>query len=373
MSDAPKKTLWKKDPHTQAKHDILRNYLNAWFPIMARYNTRIIYLDAFSGPGLHADGELGSPIIALQTAHEHILADQFKAELVFIFIEKRRDRAEHLEGLVHSTFPALPKNFKYEVVTGTFCETFAECLDDLESKGSMLAPTFAFIDPFGFSGIPLSLISRMMKYSKCEVLVTFMTGFINRFHEKNQERSLDELFATERWREVREIKDSETRRAFILDLYTQQLKDVAGAKYVLTFEMVNKFGQPEYHLVYGTTNIKGIEVMKDAMYSVDRRMNYRFSDRERRGQTYLLDYSDEVHWSRDAARMVFERFRGRAASVEEIKSFILLDTPFVFKKKLILKALEQDSPSKIVDVSLPGGRPRRRNTYPPGCRIKFTP
>jgi len=47
----PKETLWEIDPHTKAKHEILRRYLNAWFPILNSWNNRIIYIDGFSGPG----------------------------------------------------------------------------------------------------------------------------------------------------------------------------------------------------------------------------------------------------------------------------------------------------------------------------------
>ena len=33
---APKTTIWKLDPHTSAKHAILRRYLQAWAPILAK-------------------------------------------------------------------------------------------------------------------------------------------------------------------------------------------------------------------------------------------------------------------------------------------------------------------------------------------------
>ena len=54
-------------------------------------------------------------------------------------------------------------------------------LDRLNATGSRLAPTFALIDPFGFSGIPYALIKRLLSNDKCEVLVTCMVSWINRF------------------------------------------------------------------------------------------------------------------------------------------------------------------------------------------------
>ena len=40
-------TIWEIEPHTEAKHEILEKYLNAWLPIMTRWNGRILYIDGF--------------------------------------------------------------------------------------------------------------------------------------------------------------------------------------------------------------------------------------------------------------------------------------------------------------------------------------
>ena len=67
----PKDTIWPIEPHTSAKHQILRKYLDAWLPILGTYNKRIVYIDGFSGPGEYTGGEPGSPIIALEAARTH--------------------------------------------------------------------------------------------------------------------------------------------------------------------------------------------------------------------------------------------------------------------------------------------------------------
>ena len=48
--------LWELKPHTQTKHLILKRYLNAWLPIMARYNGRILLIDGFAGRGRYSKG-----------------------------------------------------------------------------------------------------------------------------------------------------------------------------------------------------------------------------------------------------------------------------------------------------------------------------
>ena len=81
-------TIWSKDPHTDAKHRILEEYLKAWFPILSRHNKRVIYIDGFAGPGIYEKGENGSPIIALECLinHSQKLCER-STEFVFLFIE----------------------------------------------------------------------------------------------------------------------------------------------------------------------------------------------------------------------------------------------------------------------------------------------
>lgn len=46
----PKTPLWDADAHTLAKHGILREYLEAWLPIMSRRNPSLLLIDGFAGP-----------------------------------------------------------------------------------------------------------------------------------------------------------------------------------------------------------------------------------------------------------------------------------------------------------------------------------
>ncbi len=50
-------------PHTQAKHHILKYYLDEWFPILGRARGSLRYIDGFAGPGEYEGGEDGSPIM----------------------------------------------------------------------------------------------------------------------------------------------------------------------------------------------------------------------------------------------------------------------------------------------------------------------
>ena len=360
-------TIWPLEPHTKAKHEILENYLKAWFPILSRWSGRIIYLDGFAGPGVYEGNEYGSPVIALKTALEHPHKHMFK-EIVFVFIEKNADRAAKLTEVLNERFPDLPKNIKYQIIGAEFAPTLERVLQEIEKNEAKLAPTLAFLDPFGFSGFPMELIGRMMAYDKCEVLITFMVNFVRRFNDEFREQSLNELFATEDWKTVRNIIDPEDRLRFLLNLYEQQLKTVGGARFVRSFGIIGKHNQPIYYLIFGTKYAKGLEVMKNAMWKVDRRGTYKFSDLTDENQTYLLDYSQPgSDWIFQASKMVYNNFRGKTVKVSAVWHYVITETPYKNHKQ-ILRYLESNfDPPKICGVE---GR-KRSLCYPKGCLITF--
>jgi three-Cys-motif partner protein len=229
-------TVWELDSHTAAKHGILRRYLQAWLPILSRRNERVLYLDGFAGPGRYSAGEPGSPIIALQTAAEFI--PRITGDLSFLFIEADPARYESIQREIGKL--TLPNNFHVQVEHGECDETMNAALDRVDENGQRLIPTFAFLDPFGFSHTPLSLIRRIVRHPQCEVLITFIYEEINRFiSQAAQPDNFDSLFGTSEWRKAIEIGVPRDRKAFIHALYKAQLEGV-GIPFVRSFEMVNR-------------------------------------------------------------------------------------------------------------------------------------
>ena len=83
-------TIWPLESHTEAKHVILRKYLDAWLPIVTRFSKRVLIIDGFAGPGIYSGGEDGSPIIAIKAVKEHKI--KIESEVRFLLIENRKDR-----------------------------------------------------------------------------------------------------------------------------------------------------------------------------------------------------------------------------------------------------------------------------------------
>jgi three-Cys-motif partner protein len=226
----PRTTRWKIEPHTQAKHLILARYLKAWLPIMASFNGRIVYIDAFAGPGRYNNGEEGSPLIALRSLLENPLfqSQGRNCKVVFFFIEEDEERAEALKGELREleTQYPLPRWAEYTVIHGEFAPEMTKILDLIEKEGKSLAPTFAFIDPFGYSGVPLEVISRIARNPRCECLINFVYESITRHGGKPEawiQQHIDQLFGTDEWRSSLDTSDPKQRLTQATELYRGQL------------------------------------------------------------------------------------------------------------------------------------------------------
>ena len=247
-----------------------------------------------------------------------------------------------------------------------FDESLTSLFDKLDEQGEQIAPTFAFIDPFGYSDTPFSVIERIMKNKRCEVLITFMSGFLNRFKsDPDKEGAFDLLFGTPKWREIIFDSDSdETSEKKIVGFYQSRLESVA--KYVRTFEMKNKFNQPIYHLIFATNSIDGLKKMNDSMWKIDEMSGFTFSDRTDPDQTVLFKHEPDYE---QLKKMILDEFKGKGVSIGKLEEFVAVKG---FKtshlRKPILRPMEDVDPPEIKIV---GRHRKKRGSYPKGTIIRF--
>jgi three-Cys-motif partner protein len=366
VAKAPKTTLWRLDPHSRAKHAILRRYLQAWTPILTKGGFETIaYIDAFAGPGRYDSGEDGSPLIALKAA----LGARPTGRMLFLFVEENPARAEHLRVLISDL--ALPPNFVVHVEGG---RQFKPAFEDFRRRhfdnAKRLPPTFAFIDPFGWTGAPFSTVRCILGQPKCEVFVTFMYEEINRFlSHRDQTANFDTFFACGDWREGIKLAGARVRNRFLHDLYLRQLRNAAGARYVRSFQMCNTSGVTDYYLFYATGSLIGLGKMKEAMWAVDPSGEFTFSDATNPKQLVLFQSAPRYE---DLCRQILSRFANCITTVREIEAFVLTETAFCHThyKKQVLKPLEVSDPPRIAVLDAPPGR--SLGTFAsPNLRIRF--
>lgn len=360
---APRTTTWELEPHTRAKHEILRRYLQAWTPILSMGGFKqLIYVDGFAGPGRYANGEDGSPLIALKAALAH--RDRITADVSFLFIERDTTRAKMLEEIVAEV--ERPKNFRVKVVGGKrFDEAFGDLLNFYVERRRPLPPTFAFIDPFGWTGVPFQLVKTILSYPSCEVLLNFMYEEINRFiGHPDQEKNLDALFGSPLWRPIVAVQGVAERRAAIHGLYQSQLG--GGAKYVRSFEMRNRNDATDYFLFFASNNLTGLKKMKEAMWKADEGGAFSFSDATVTNQLQLFEPTPDL---KALEKLIVAAFSGREVSVIDVETFVVESTPF---RETHYKSVLRELEARNVLQAIGAKRDRRRGTFSdPKMRLKF--
>lgn len=360
-----KQIIWPLEPHTLTKHLILRKYLDAWLPIITRYNQRVLYIDGFAGPSEYSKGEDGSPIIALKSIIEHKF--KIQSEIKMVFIEEDTKRFKHLISKINTL--KIPKNIKIVPINDKFTNILSSILKFLEDQQRNLAPSFVFIDPFGFSGISFNIIKKIMSYKKCEVFITFMYEEINRFiANKKIWNCLDDTFGTDTWRKIINVYNPEERKIKLFSLYKDQLISEAKITYINAFTMLNKSNKPDYFLFFGTNNIKGLSAMKRAMWKADPSGSFRFSDFSYNpGQGFLIEPKPDYELLK---KIILDKFKGKTISLGELEVFVLTKTPFLethYKKQILLPL--QDSNPPVIEII--ADEDRRKNSFKPHYKIKF--
>jgi three-Cys-motif partner protein len=374
--DAPamsEPVLWDLDPHTAAKHRVLRAYLDAWIPVMAqqaltvrRFSTeapRLLLVDGFAGPGGYANGELGSPLIMLDALLSHSAFERLGGvSFLFLFIEHDKRRVEHLRSEVTSLGP-LPANVSVQIEHGEFESTFGSLVDGITDRGKILVPTFTFIDPFGYSSASMSLTGRLTGFPRCEVLFFLPLSFVHRFvGREGQDVALTSLFGSDEWRHAATLT-GDARRTYLLELFERRLASGAHVRHVRSFQLHTQDGN-DYRLVFALGHRKGLELAKDAMWAVDPAGGTSYVATTEAGQEVLFGSAELV----DTAPLLAElrsKFGSDWFTIGQAEECALLDTPFRVGQ-LRRDTLTPAERKGVLEVERPG-----RSGFK-GARMRFT-
>lgn len=356
----PKTTIWDIEPHTAAKHALLKRYLEAWFPILASWNEKVFLIDGFAGPGRYEGGEPGSPAIAVAAAakSERLLKG---SRVLFLFNESNAKRHAELVQWAEDSESTTPDNFDVYVENKEFADLAEQIVSDRGDR--RLVPTFAFVDPFGWKGLPMQLISDLVRDKRSELFILFSFNSVNRFITHPDDKitnHFDELFGTTEYLDAVGLQPAD-RKEFLASLYEEQLRKVGRFEHVSRFEMIESSGRTSYFLYHCTRSLKGLEVMRSAMWKIDPLRGCQFSD-----VVAGLDPLDLGPLTVDLDERLRNAFYGQTVSMNTLKRFVLTETelPLEKLKKDTLKPMQQAGLIEVLDQ-------KRRFTFPDYVSVSF--
>jgi three-Cys-motif partner protein len=244
---------------TEMKHKAFREYFDKWVKILGSKFGTLNYVDGFAGLGAYdRKGKLyfGSPIIAAEVLRDN---KKFVKDATLIFIDNDANVIKNLKKVVE--YRGLDKcdNLEIHFEHNDFNKAINESLEETKR----IAPTFVFVDPFGFGDIKYDTFKTIMdRIGKPEILINFMYNAVTRFLEDERlVGTFTEVFGTEKWKEI--VDSTDDREEKIINLYVTQLRKLANFAfpYRLTFPRIRR---TYYYLIHLTNHHLGATIMKSS-------------------------------------------------------------------------------------------------------------
>lgn len=257
----------------RVKHDLIHEYLKGWFPKLGLKFNRILYLDTHAGRGRHITGEYGSPLVALSTVLEHAHRDMVLSggrEMRFNFVERDEDNYNSLQQEIEA-FGELPKQITHRTHEGdcfTLLERIIAWIDG--DRQNRVAPTFAFVDPYGFR-VPCDTLRRFMRIGHVELFINVIWRELNmsislakQMPNSRHVQNLNTIFGGADWLDTFTSDNAEERAEQAIELFRTQI----GARWATRIKMLGDNGATRYMLLHLTNSDDGRDLMKDCMWKV---------------------------------------------------------------------------------------------------------
>ncbi len=274
------------------KHNIIRNYLNGWFPKMAMGEhgvNRLLYIDTHAGRGKYLRGQLGSPLVALTTLCEHSARDKILngTEVRYIFIERDEENLESLRQELSQS--ETPSNVNIETTDGDCFEIINNAINDLESQNKQLAPAFVFLDPYGFK-LPGQLLHRLMEFPKTELFVNVIWRELDMAIAQGLDgtkpgmvSTLNSIFNGDSWKTTN-ADESDGRAEQCAKIF----QNISGAKWGTYIRMLSN-NRIRYFLLHLTNHPSGRDLMKECIWKACPDGGYYASKSDNPDQMLLIE------------------------------------------------------------------------------------
>ncbi len=288
-----------KKPWSKIKDDILKYYLTAYLPKVAKLRKRIILIDAFAGPGKYNDNEVGSPLIIYDKAEKWV-----KGRYTAIFMNKNEKHYKKLSDTV--------SNYKNENVLSIrgdseiLLKNISEILTD--------QTIFVYLDPFGIKECKYDTIRPFLERKKqysTEILMKIDMPVIHRLgvDPKSKARPLTEkeqmwhnrltlLFNGDYWKNILwTTLKTEEKEYKLITTYLEHIKThLPFTGFCPVRAKPNQ--RIKYFLIFCSRHEDALVIMNDAMCTAyEKAMYHAILPAQNSSQTTLFEREDwkEIH------------------------------------------------------------------------------
>jgi len=306
------------------KSEIVKKYFWAWAKIIGVRSAKIAYIDLYAGPGIYDDGNKSTPLLVLENALRDSMMMQ---KLVTIFNDTNPDFVTSLKKAI-SEIPDIKTLTNQPIVTNFTIGS--EIVNQLKSM--KLIPSLLFLDPWGYKGLSLDLISSVLKDWGCDCIFFFNYVRINAGLNNDKFKChIDAIFSHQRANELREcIKRNRPykREELVLACIKDALSEIGG-HYVISFKFIKeKINRTSHFLIFVSKNVLGYTIMKEIMaeMSSHKYQNVATFEYNTRHKDYGFFPPTPLN---DLENELLGIFKGKTLTVKDIFQNHNIDTPYI--------------------------------------------
>jgi three-Cys-motif partner protein len=345
------KLLDCKKPQTNYKIKYVVEYIKRWILVSVNREmvTNVNFVDCMCNAGIYEDGDLCT---AMEVLSLFITAAQQHPDKNFnLFVnDVKQDRIEAC------------KQITKRLLNNQVISNLNICFDNkdvneylnnfslFDKKFGYGASTVLFVDPYNFGTVKIDRLTAFINRYYCEVIFNF---FISDYERNGIDDRIRECIGNAKI----ENKD---------ELITYIVKEVkvGKMKYVFSYQFRTRTNKELYHIIFITPSKKGLEKLKEALWSTfNGKFCYRNTNISPRQLSLISEDEDRelllsMH-AKDAISLLLNQFHGQTVNYQEIESFLDENTMIQasdFLVSVIKPLIKQNKIGKC-------GIPKNKNNY----------
>ena len=331
---------------SRVKAQIVSSYFRAWSSVIKKWDGPMGYIDLFCGPGKYENNQPSAPLLIINST----LTDPLlTSKMHFIFNDYDPQNIAVLKESIANTPNASLLKGRLQFYDQTVGQDFYTRLNIPRNM-----PILSFVDPFGYKGLSLNLIDRLIANSGSDCIFFFNYNRINMALSSNTkfDEYLNGLFGTQRTQDLKKqlctLQPSQ-REPIVLEALIEALRERKG-NYVLPFKFYStEMLRTSHFIIFVTKHPLACKIMKQIMYTnsakdCDGVATFSFEDSRNFGDVFQqISLFDRPI---DALQSELQRkYKGKQISVGTLCNSIDCDfsNHYVGKNvKAVLKRLETD-------------------------------
>lgn len=320
--------------HSKAKVNFYQSYLERYLSIMSvtQYVDALNIFDVFCGRGEYDDGGLGSPIRAVETIIKIKKEKNSNLRVNLFLNDAQKKYVDRVEAYIKDHFPDYKKYCNIIFLHYKAKDLFGRIYEYVD-RTQKNERNFFFIDPYGYKDISRSLLSRLMRNKRTEILLFLPISFMHRFRSY----AFNEIIDT---------------KALPLRLFTQQFFDIDHPvckeeamdvidyidawqeaftlnQYYTSSYFIERDARNYFALFFICNNLLGLEKAVETKWALDEEHGRGFHQEEKKDDGQMDLFAEWLEQEKSKSRCEYLRLRllnflrQRCRSNAEIYAFIL--------------------------------------------------